>query len=94
VWIKYQVAIVLALVHGTVATRTKDALVHVLWELEPAWVQLSCSPNRRMVVLVSVSAFICERLPVFVIFTCPSSVSIHHSPYSAAMYIDRDQGSL
>ena len=92
-WIKYQVAIVLALVHGTVATRTKDALVHVLWELEPAWVQLSCSPNRRMVVLVSVSAFICERVPIFVTCTCASSVSIHHSPYSDAVYAERDQGS-
>jgi len=29
--LKCQVAIMLALVHGTVATRTKDVLVHVLW---------------------------------------------------------------
>ena len=26
--------------------------------------------------------------------TCPSLVSIHHLPYSDAMYIERDQGSL
>ena len=49
---------------------------------------LSCSPNRRVVALVSVSAFICERVSIFVICTCASSVSIHHSPYSAAVYVE------
>jgi len=94
VWIKYQVAIVLALVHGTVSTRTKDAQVHVLWVLRTCMGGAAFMFTKQEDVLVSVSAFICETVPIFVICTCASLVSIHHSPYSDAMYIERDQGSL
>ena len=74
--LKCQVAIMLALVHGTVATRTKDVLVHVLW-VSRTYMGGAAFMFTKQKDGCS-CAFICKRLLLYVICTCASlTLSAH-----------------